>query len=38
MSGTIDYGTGDCDNKGTYTQNGIVISNHNVIPFVFQNI
>lgn len=24
MSGTIDYGTGDCDNKGTYTQNGIV--------------
>ena len=24
LNGTIDYGTGDCDNKGTYTQNGIV--------------
>lgn len=24
MSGTIDYGNGDCDNKATYTQNGIV--------------
>ena len=24
LSGTIDYGNGDCDNKGTYTQNGIV--------------
>jgi hypothetical protein len=24
MNGTIDYGTGDCDNQGTYTQNGIV--------------
>lgn len=24
LKGTIDYGTGDCDNKGTYTQNGIV--------------
>lgn len=23
MNGTIDYGNGDCDNKGTYTQNGI---------------
>lgn len=24
LNGIIDYGTGDCDNKGTYTQNGIV--------------
>lgn len=24
LNGTIDYGTGDCDNKGTYTQNGII--------------
>ncbi|MBW4362187.1 hypothetical protein [Flavobacterium taihuense] len=24
LNGTIEYGTGDCDNKGTYTQNGIV--------------
>ncbi|HEU4790064.1 MAG TPA: hypothetical protein VFS71_10285 [Flavobacterium sp.] len=23
MNGTINYGNGDCDNKGTYTQNGI---------------
>lgn len=23
LNGTIDYGTGDCDNKATYTQNGI---------------
>lgn len=23
LSGTIDYGNGDCDNKATYTQNGI---------------
>jgi hypothetical protein len=23
LNGTIDYGNGDCDNKGTYTQNGI---------------
>jgi hypothetical protein len=24
LNGTIDYGNGDCDNTGTYTQNGIV--------------
>jgi hypothetical protein len=24
LNGTIDYGNGDCDNKGTYTQNGVV--------------
>jgi hypothetical protein len=24
LNGTIDYGTGDCDKTGTYTQNGIV--------------
>lgn len=24
LNGTIDYGTGDCDNKASYTQNGIV--------------
>ncbi|CAN1575486.1 hypothetical protein MCETHM1_03729 [Flavobacteriaceae bacterium] len=24
LNGIIDYGNGDCDNKGTYTQNGIV--------------
>jgi hypothetical protein len=24
LNGTIDYGNGDCDNSGTYTQNGIV--------------
>ena len=23
LNGVIDYGNGDCDNKGTYTQNGI---------------
>lgn len=23
LNGTIDYGSGDCDNKATYTQNGI---------------
>lgn len=23
LNGTIDYGAGDCDNKATYTQNGI---------------
>jgi hypothetical protein len=23
LNGTINYGNGDCDNKGTYTQNGI---------------
>ncbi|MDR6846679.1 hypothetical protein [Flavobacterium granuli] len=23
LNGTIDYGSGDCDNQGTYTQNGI---------------
>jgi hypothetical protein len=23
LNGTIDYGNGDCNNKGTYTQNGI---------------
>jgi hypothetical protein len=24
LNGTIDYGNGDCNNNGTYTQNGIV--------------
>lgn len=24
LNGVIDYGNGECDNKGTYTQNGIV--------------
>jgi len=24
LNGTIDYGTGDCDNEATYTQNGII--------------
>lgn len=24
LNGIVDYGNGDCDNKGTYTQNGII--------------